>query len=175
MASPKQLLILDEPTNDLDLETLDMLKDYIKSYAGTVLIASHDRDFLDKVTKKIFYFSGNGKIEISYETCSEILNKQKKTIKKKEIELKKKFIKDEKNYSFKKPVNVEKKIKQVLSKIEKVENKILDKSKIIQDANLFKENKNMFFQISKEIEDYQNELTLLEKQWKNLEEESFEI
>ena len=72
-------------------------------------------------------------------------------------------------------VNIEKKIKQVVSKIEKIEKKIIDRSKIIQDTNLYKENIEMFYQITKEIEGFQNDLSLLEKEWKNLEEENFEI
>jgi len=49
LAKPSNLLVLDEPTNDLDLETLDLLQELIGDYQGTVLIVSHDRDFLDKV------------------------------------------------------------------------------------------------------------------------------
>ncbi len=49
LARPSNLLILDEPTNDLDLETLDLLEEILADYAGTVLLVSHDRDFLDRV------------------------------------------------------------------------------------------------------------------------------
>jgi ABC transport system ATP-binding/permease protein len=50
MAKPSNLLVLDEPTNDLDVETLDLLQDVLGAYDGTVLLVSHDRDFLDRVT-----------------------------------------------------------------------------------------------------------------------------
>ena len=49
LAKPSNLLVLDEPTNDLDLETLDVLEDMLGDYAGTVILISHDRDFLDRV------------------------------------------------------------------------------------------------------------------------------
>ena len=49
LAKPSNLLVLDEPTNDLDLETLDLLQEMLADYAGTVLLVSHDRDFLDRV------------------------------------------------------------------------------------------------------------------------------
>jgi ATP-binding cassette subfamily F protein uup len=49
LARPSNLLVLDEPTNDLDLETLDLLQEMLADYAGTVLLVSHDRDFLDRV------------------------------------------------------------------------------------------------------------------------------
>ena len=60
-ARPSNLLILDEPTNDLDLETLDLLQEVIDDYAGTVLIVSHDRDFLDRtVTMVVALGTGDG-------------------------------------------------------------------------------------------------------------------
>ncbi|MAY91079.1 MAG: hypothetical protein CMN00_07910, partial [Rickettsiales bacterium] len=89
LSNPKQLIILDEPTNDLDIETLDILIDFIQEYKGTVLIASHDRDFLDKTTNKLFYFA-NDRIEISLDSCSDFLKKKKlnkKNIMKNEISL----------------------------------------------------------------------------------------
>ncbi len=56
LAHPSNLLVLDEPTNDLDLETLDLLQELIADYAGTVLLVSHDRDFLDRVATSILAF-----------------------------------------------------------------------------------------------------------------------
>jgi ATP-binding cassette subfamily F protein uup len=53
LARPSNLLVLDEPTNDLDLETLDLLEELLASYAGTVLVVSHDRDFLDRVCTSV--------------------------------------------------------------------------------------------------------------------------
>jgi len=61
-ATPANLLILDEPTNDLDIETLELLEDYIVSFKGTVLIVSHDRTFLNNVITSSFVFGSNGKI-----------------------------------------------------------------------------------------------------------------
>ena len=56
------ILILDEPTNDLDIQTLTILEDYLESYAGAVIVVSHDRYFLDKVVDHIFAYEGNGSI-----------------------------------------------------------------------------------------------------------------
>ena len=61
LATPSNLLVLDEPTNDLDLETLDLLEEMIDDYPGTVLIVSHDRDFLDRVVTSVLMAEGNGK------------------------------------------------------------------------------------------------------------------
>jgi ATP-binding cassette subfamily F protein uup len=61
LAQPSNLLVLDEPTNDLDLETLDLLQEMLADYAGTVLLVSHDRDFLDRVVTSVVMSEGNGR------------------------------------------------------------------------------------------------------------------
>ena len=63
-ARPSNLLVLDEPTNDLDLETLDLLQEVISDYDGTVLIVSHDRDFLDRTVTLTLGLDGSGKVDI---------------------------------------------------------------------------------------------------------------
>lgn len=63
LADPKNLLILDEPTNDLDMDTLDMLEQILSEYEGTLFIVSHDRDFLDQTVTKILAFEGDGAVE----------------------------------------------------------------------------------------------------------------
>jgi len=60
-ARPSNLLVLDEPTNDLDLETLDLLQEQLAEYPGTVLLVSHDRDFLDRVVTSTIATNGNGR------------------------------------------------------------------------------------------------------------------
>ena len=60
LAKPSNLLVLDEPTNDLDMETLDVLEDMLGNYPGTVLLISHDRDFLDRLVSGVIAPEGNG-------------------------------------------------------------------------------------------------------------------
>ncbi len=60
LATPSNLLVLDEPTNDLDLETLDLLQEMIADYAGTVILISHDRDFLDRTVTSMVAAEGDG-------------------------------------------------------------------------------------------------------------------
>jgi ATP-binding cassette subfamily F protein uup len=61
LAKPSNLLVLDEPTNDLDLETLDVLEDMLGDYQGTVILISHDRDFLDRVVTSVIAPEGDGR------------------------------------------------------------------------------------------------------------------
>ncbi|MEO6381113.1 MAG: ATP-binding cassette domain-containing protein [Nitrobacter sp.] len=61
LAKPSNLLVLDEPTNDLDLETLDVLEEMLGDYDGTVILISHDRDFLDRVVTSVIAPEGNGR------------------------------------------------------------------------------------------------------------------
>ena len=63
LAKPGNVLILDEPTNDLDMDTLDMLQELLADYPGTLLLVSHDRDFLDRTVSKVLAFEGNGQVE----------------------------------------------------------------------------------------------------------------
>ena len=64
MARPSNLLVLDEPTNDLDVETLDLLQDLLGDYDGTVLLVSHDRDFIDRVADTTVAMEGDGQATV---------------------------------------------------------------------------------------------------------------
>lgn len=61
LATPSNLMVLDEPTNDLDLETLDLLEELLADYKGTLIVVSHDRDFLDRICSSILMAEGDGK------------------------------------------------------------------------------------------------------------------
>ena len=66
-------LILDEPTNDLDIPTINILEEYLQSFNGALLFVSHDRFFIDKIAQKLLIFKGNAVIEESYQNYSEYL------------------------------------------------------------------------------------------------------
>ncbi len=77
LAQPSNFLLLDEPTNDLDMDTLDLLQEMLGDYDGTILIVSHDRDFLDRIVTSVIYMKGDGKVEEfvgSYSDLTERLN-----------------------------------------------------------------------------------------------------
>jgi ATP-binding cassette subfamily F protein uup len=63
IAAPCNLMVLDEPTNDLDTDTLDLLQEVLADFAGTILLVSHDRDFLDRVVTSVVAFEGGGRLQ----------------------------------------------------------------------------------------------------------------
>ncbi len=85
LAKPSNLMILDEPTNDLDLETLDLLQEMLAEYEGTILLVSHDRDFLDRVVTSTIVLEGDGVIEEYPGGYSDYLT-QKKSVKKAKLQ-----------------------------------------------------------------------------------------
>ncbi|MEI6486911.1 MAG: ATP-binding cassette domain-containing protein [Sphingomonadales bacterium] len=79
-ATPSNLMVLDEPTNDLDMETLDLIEEVIGDYDGTVLLVSHDRAFLDRVVTMIVALDGTGKAEVSVGGWSDWVARQQPAV-----------------------------------------------------------------------------------------------
>ena len=75
LAKQSNFLVLDEPTNDLDMDTLDLLQEVLDEYEGTVIIVSHDRDFMDKVATSLLYLKGDGTVFEHVGTYTELLEK----------------------------------------------------------------------------------------------------
>lgn len=71
------VILLDEPTNDLDIKTLSVLEDYLETFPGAVITVSHDRYFLDRVAEKIFSFDGEGEVSIYFGNYTEFEEKRK--------------------------------------------------------------------------------------------------
>jgi ATP-binding cassette subfamily F protein uup len=71
------LLIMDEPTNDLDIPTINILEEYLMNFTGALLFVSHDRYFVDKIAKKLFVFTGDGNLMESYQPYTEYLEIEK--------------------------------------------------------------------------------------------------
>ncbi|WP_200762196.1 ribosomal protection-like ABC-F family protein [Nitrosophilus alvini] len=134
-------LILDEPTNDLDIPTINILEEYIQNFPGSVIFVSHDRYFVDKIAKKLFIFKGNGEIEESYQTYTEYLEieKELENLKNFERELenekpKRVRVKKEK-LSFKE----QKLLEELPSKIEAIEEQMSHINECLADPSCYEE------------------------------------
>ena len=174
LANPKSCLILDEPTNDLDMDTLDMLEDILCQYQGTLIVVSHDRDFLDQTVTKILAFEGNGKVESCVGGYSDYLNKKRTGTKKKEDKKKtagKKTISSESNkQNTKLTYKLEHELKEIPKLIEKLEKSIQSYLKELENPDLYTEDPVMFHDITKSLAEKQKELEKLEDRWLEIEE-----
>ncbi len=135
-------LILDEPTNDLDINTINILEDYLQSFQGAVILVSHDRFFLDKIAKKLLIFKGEGLVEESYLSYSEYLDIEKELLSlaafSKEV-----GVKEQSDRVQKRAVKLSYKEKEALEKlpimIEALEAKIEETNKCLFDPDCYDE------------------------------------
>ena len=168
LANPQTGLILDEPTNDLDLDTMDLLTEMLTNYKGTLLIVSHDRDFLDQTVNKILYFDSNKQVSIFMGGYSDFLNNQKvikpKTIKNSKLKIKKEESQKINKMSFKFKYELE-----VLPKeIENIQLKISNINNELSNNNLYLENSDRFNEIIEENNYLKNDLKKKEDRWLHL-------
>ena len=176
LANPGNLLILDEPTNDLDMDSMDILENYLEKYQGTLILVSHDREFLDNVVTSIIAFENNGSIDYCLGGYSDYLSYKfkKSTSKKDENTLNRKLSTSNKlndnsliKNSFKSKNKLKLELEKIIQKIEKIE-------KIISDLNnelMTTENRNNanLSLIGNEIKSYQEQLEKLEEKWQEIE------
>ena len=183
MTAPN-VLIMDEPTNDLDTQTLAILEDYLDNYEGIVITVSHDRYFLDRIARRIFAFEGNGRI-VQYEGgYSDYMAKRPEPVKmgmsgstnekndidesngaEKEQTSSKQTWKHEKKVKF--SYNEKREYETIESDIEKLENKIADlDEKILKNASDF----GKLNALTKEKEEVEAELLEKMDRWEYLEE-----
>ena len=178
LANPKSCLILDEPTNDLDMETLDMLGEILMSYKGTLLLVSHDRDFLDQTVTKILSFEGNGIVEETIGGYSDYLSFKNSKItqnsKNKNVESNNKYKLNKKsgeNKNNKKlTYKLEFELNSLPSKIKNLEEDINTFNQKLSDANLYLNEPDKFFEISEKLEKSKQDLEYFENRWLELEE-----
>ena len=178
LANPKSCLILDEPTNDLDMETLDMLGEILISYKGTLLLVSHDRDFLDQIVTKILSFEGDGVVEETIGGYSDYLSfknsKLTQNSKNKNEEKNSKFkviTKSGENKNNKKlTYKLEFELNSLPSKIKNLENDINDFNEKLSDPNLYLNEPDIFFEITKKLEKSKEDLEYFENRWLELDE-----
>ncbi len=177
LARPSNLLILDEPTNDLDLETLDLLQEMISDYPGTIILVSHDRDFLDRTVTSIICAEGNGEW-IEYAGGYRDLVAQRGTGVVGNGTLKKpKALRKEKN-STKEPSPSSKgklsyKDKHALEtlpkRMDELQSMIDKQEAILADPSLFSSDPQTFEEAAQTLKSAQDNLAIAEEQWLELE------
>ena len=178
MARESNLLILDEPTNDLDLETLDLLQEVIAEYEGTVLLISHDRDFLNRTVDTSIILTGQGefvKIAGSWEDYNNLKAKNETQNKGEYLDKKKNVSKPPKReipskaeFSF-----VDKhRLDEIPNLIDRLEYEIKQLETFLSDSNLYLEHPNKFEKASAALIERQAEMTKLEDEWFKLEEKA---
>ncbi|MEL7131230.1 MAG: ABC-F family ATP-binding cassette domain-containing protein [Pseudomonadota bacterium] len=176
MARQSNLLVLDEPTNDLDVETLDLLQDLLGQYDGTVLLVSHDRDFLDRVAVTTVAMEGNGKATVyaggwsDYQSQKEITNApqatgtEKKTIKQ-----------SEKRTETRKPglsFTDRHRLNALPAEIERLEAEMAKLQDLLSDPDLYGREPVKFKKATEALAQRQAKLSAAEEEWLMLEEKA---
>lgn len=184
LANPKSCLILDEPTNDLDMETLDMLEEILFNYKGTLIIVSHDRDFLDQTVTQIIAFEGDGKVEQCVGGYSDYLEFKKsqdpdaKPAKKEEPKKQDKPVelKTEQQVPKKKKLTykLEHELKLLPNKIKKLEEAIQTYNDQLSDPEFYQRDVNEFHETTKLLSEAEIKLDRYENRWIELEEMKLE-
>ena len=173
LANPKSCLILDEPTNDLDMDTLDLLEEILINYKGTLIIVSHDRDFLDQTVTRILAFQGDGKVIDCIGGYSDYLKLKKNSFKNKNLikhdlnKVKKDNLSKTSNNN-KLTYKLEHELSIIPSEIEKLETIISQMNNILSDADLYTKNIDKFLESSKTLEMSKKKLDELETRWLEL-------
>ena len=173
LANPKSCLILDEPTNDLDMDTLDLLEEILINYKGTLIIVSHDRDFLDQTVTRILAFQGDGKVIDCIGGYSDYLKLKKNSFKNNSL-IKHDLNKVKKDNQIKISNNnkltykLEHELSIIPSEIEKLETIISQMNNILSDADLYTKNIDKFLESSKTLEMSKKKLDELETRWLEL-------
>jgi len=165
LSQPANLLVLDEPTNDLDVETLELLEDMLVDYSGTLILISHDRTFLNNIVSSTIVMEGDAIIEQyvgGYDDYIQQKNEKLNTRTKKETELKVKSKKTSQKLSY----NDQQLLKSLPEKIEDLENEISMSQKLLSDPDFYQnpDAQNLTIKLSS----MEKDLKLLYETWSEL-------
>ena len=175
LAKPSNLLILDEPTNDLDLETLDLLQELLADYAGTLLLVSHDRDFLDRVVTSTVAYEGVSRWTEYAGGYSDMLVQRGTDLVKAELAPSpSKVLKPEKKSAApstprKLSYKQSRALETLPSRMEDLQNNISDLETILSQPELYARDPEKFEATTMELASRQSELASAEEEWLELE------
>lgn len=172
LANPGNLLVLDEPTNDLDMDTLDLLVECLQQYNGTLIVVSHDRDFLDRTVTSTYVVPETGIVQEYVGGYSDIEH-HLKAAQKSAIRVRPKEIQLEKlppsNLPKRLSYNLKREWEELPKKIKILEERIEELSMSLEDTTLYEKNPHKFGTLSEELQQCQEELDKAETRWLELE------
>jgi ATP-binding cassette subfamily F protein uup len=175
LAKPSNLLVLDEPTNDLDLETLDVLEEMLGDYEGTVILISHDRDFLDRVVTSVIAPEGDGRWIEYAGGYTDMLKQRGADLKREAVkagaEEKKESRAGAPSTASKRKLNFKDKhaLETLPKTIAKLQAEIAKQQRHLDDPNLYKKDRKKFDTASAALTTAQKELEAAEEKWLELE------
>jgi ABC transport system ATP-binding/permease protein len=176
LAKPSNMLVLDEPTNDLDLETLDVLEEMLGDYEGTVILISHDRDFLDRVVTSVIVPEGQGRWIEYAGGYSDMLAQRgadlnRETVKTAVVRADRESKAGAPSATPKRRLNFNEKhaLETLPKKIAKLQAEIAKQQRHLDDPDLFQKDRKKFDQASDTLTKAQRELREAEDKWLELE------
>ena len=168
MASPGNLLVLDEPTNDLDMDTLDLLVECLQAYLGTLIVVSHDRDFLDRTVTSTYVVSGTGEVSEyvgGYSDIQQYLKAAPKAVAKAKPKDDSAKSAPAKRLTY----NLQREWDELPKKIKIFEKRIAELEALLDDSTLYEKNPQQFKALSEELQQNQEALDTAETRWLELE------
>lgn len=170
LAKTSNFLVLDEPTNDLDMDTIDLLQEVLGDYEGTALIVSHDRDFLDRVATSIIYMPGDGSITEYPGSYSELEQKLAEKSRPAKTPEKKEKPKERKDVSAPKKTtklsyNQQRLLEVLPQKVSELEENIRQIEEKLGCGDLYNADREAFDRLTEELSTKKQELENTENQW----------
>jgi ATP-binding cassette subfamily F protein uup len=174
MAKSSNLLVMDEPTNDLDVETLDLLQELLDGYDGTVLLVSHDRDFLDRVATTTIAMEGNGRATIYAGGWSDYIAQRQDAEPKKEEKPKasKEKVKREQKPKAGLSYTEKHRLEKLPDEIARLEAEIAKLEEFMADPELYAREPVKFQKATEALVERQEKLAAAEEEWLILEEKA---
>lgn len=166
-AKPVNLLVMDEPTNDLDIETLELLEQMLIDYPGTLIIISHDRAFINQVVTSVLVYEGNGQFNeyVGGYDDYKIYKKQQK-----EIATKPPVVEKRSQVSTKLSYNEQRELANLPKQIEQLEQKISEIQMKMADPGFYQQETQKITEISQQLNQDENLLASLYARWEELED-----
>lgn len=174
LAQPSNFLVLDEPTNDLDMDTLDLLQEVLNDYAGTVLLVSHDRDFIDRVVTSVIYMPGDGTVYEHAGSYSDLLAKLSARTavapvkKQPKPETSRPSVPAAPAKTVRLSYNQQRLLEVLPSEIEQLEKTISEISQSLSDPDLYAADPDAFNRLSARLPELQEQKDSKETQWLEL-------